>query len=268
MTASGPRFLPDAHYGRKRERPSPAAVRAHALDESKRSFLRMVSHELRTPLNSIIGFSEIIGRELYGPLSEPRYKEHAEIIRESGHRMLKLVNQIMEIARLEAGAADLCIRSEAPRAAIDEVVQTLGPEAAAKDVTLRVEAAEPVPQVLADARGLKTILTNLIQNAIAFSPEGGAVTISVRRRGREVAIEVHDQGKGIAPKDMARVVQPFEQAESALTRSGHGAGLGLPIVKLLCSAMDGHLRLQPSHEGGLAASVRLPIGSAAEEEAA
>jgi signal transduction histidine kinase len=243
-------------------------VHRQALDDSKRSFLRMVSHELRTPLNSIIGFSEIIACELYGPLSEPRYREHAEIIRESGHRLLKLVNQIMEIARLEAGAADLDIRSESPRAAIDEVVQTLGGEAAARGVTLTVETVEPVPQVMADARGLKTILLNLVQNAITFSPEGGEVTINLRRRGREVAIEVRDQGKGIAPKDLARVMQPFEQGESALTRHGHGAGLGLPIVKLLCGAMAGHLRLQPAPEGGLAASVRLPMGCAAEHEAA
>lgn len=268
MNASGPRFLTDAHYGRKPERPSAAAMRQQAVDDSKRSFLRMVSHELRTPLNSIIGFSEIISCELYGPLSEPRYREHAEIIRESGHRMLRLVNQIMEIARLESGAADLDIRAEAPRGAIDEVVRGLAAEAAARNVTLRVEATQATPPVLADARGLKTILVNLIQNAIAFSPEGGEVVVGLRQRGGEIAIEVRDQGKGIAPKDIARVMQPFEHAESALTRHGHGAGLGLPIVKLLCDAMSGHLRPQPAPGGGLAASVRLPLGCAADEEAA
>src|SRR3954469_14230036 len=101
----------------KRVRPSAAALRQHAIDERKQSFLRMVSHELRTPLNSIIGFSEIISRELYGPLSEPRYREHAEIIRDSGLRMLKLVNQVLEIARLEGDSADLDLRSESAEGA-------------------------------------------------------------------------------------------------------------------------------------------------------
>ena len=272
MTTSGPRSFSDAHARRKGARPaagaSAEAMRRQALEDSKRSFLRMVSHELRTPLNSIIGFSEIISCELYGPLSEPRYREHAEIIRESGHRLLKLVNQIMEIARLEAGAADLDIRPEAPRAAVDEVVADFAPEAAARGVTLRVEAIEPLPPVLADARGLKAILCNLIQNAVTYSPEGGEVVVTVRRRGREVSIEVEDDGEGIPPKDLARVMQPFEQGESALTRRSEGVGLGLSIVKLLCNAMDGHLRLQPASEGGLIASIRLPIGCAAEHEAA
>jgi signal transduction histidine kinase len=268
MNASGPRFLRDAHDRRKPVRPSPAAMRRQALEDSKRSFLRMVSHELRTPLNSIIGFSEIISCELYGPIAEPRYREHAEVIRESGLRLLRLVNQIMEIARLEAGAADLDIRSEAVRAAVDEAVHTLGPEAEARNVALRVETAGPAPHVLADARGLKTILVNLVQNAIAFSPEGGEVVIAIRRRGREVAIEVRDQGAGIAAKDLNRLMQPFEQGESALTRRGEGAGLGLPIVKLLCDAMDGHLRLLPTPGGGLTSCVRLPAAAAAEHEAA
>lgn len=267
MTISGPRFL-SGGQGRKAARPSAAAMRRQALEESKRSFLRMVSHELRTPLNSIIGFSEIISRELYGPLNEPRYREHAELIRESGHRMLRLVNQIMEIARLESGAADLDIRAEAPRAAVDEVVHTLEPEAWARGVALRIEAAGPVPAVLADARGLKTILVNLVQNAIAVSPEGGEVVIGIGRRGREAVFEVRDRGPGIAPREVARLMQPFEQGESALTRHGQGAGLGLPIVKLLCDAMSGHLRLQPAPGGGLTASVRLPLARAAEHAAA
>jgi signal transduction histidine kinase len=268
MTVSGPRCLPDAHHRRKAARPSSEAVRAKALEESKRSFLRMVSHELRTPLNSIIGFSEIIASELHGPMSEPRYRAHAEIILDSGHRLLKLVNQIMEIARLEAGACDLDIRAESPRAAADEVVHAMMDEAASRGVLLRLETIEPLPQILADARGLKTILTNLLRNAVTHAPAGSEVTVTLRRRGREVAIEIRDHGAGIAPKDLARVMQPFEQGESALTRSSQGAGLGLSIVKLLCDAMNGHLRLRPTPGGGLTASVRLPIAAAAAGTAA
>lgn len=268
MSASGPRFLSDAHYRTKSQRPSAAAVRRQALDENKRSFLRMVSHELRTPLNSIIGFSEIINCELYGPVGEPKYRDHAGIIRESGLKLLRLVNQIMEIARLDAGAADLDIRPEVALTTVDEVIHTLSAEAEAREVELRAEVEGEVPPVLADARGLKTILVNLIQNALTFSPPGAEVVVTIRRRGREVAIEVRDHGPGIDPKDVPRLMRPFEQGEAALTRRAEGAGLGLPIVKLLCQAMDGHLRLQPADGGGLVASVRLPIGSAEEVEAA
>jgi len=268
MTASGPRFLSSSHYEKKAAAPSAATARRQALEDSKRSFLRMVSHELRTPLNSIIGFSEIISCELYGPINDPRYREHAEIIRDSGQKLLRLVNQIMEIARLEAGAADLDIRPEIARSAADEVFQMLQHEASQRGITLRLEEVEPLPLVLADARGLKTILFNLIQNAVTYSPDGGEVLVTLRRRGREVSMEVRDQGVGIPAKDLARVMRPFEQGDSALTRRAQGAGLGLPIVKLLCDAMGGRLRLQSAAGGGLLACVRLPVACAAETAAA
>src|SRR5690349_14564692 len=150
MSAPGPRIQSDAQNRTKPQRPSAAAARRQALDENKRSFLRMASHELRTPLNSIIGFSEIISSELYGPINEPKYRDHAEIIRDSGHKLLRLVNQIMEIARLDAGAADLDIRPEVARASVDEVLHAMSGEADMREVDFRVEVVEPVPAVLAD----------------------------------------------------------------------------------------------------------------------
>ncbi len=244
--------------------PAAAAARADgafrklAMDESKRSFLRMVSHELRTPLNSIIGFSEIISRELYGPVSEPRYREHAEIIRDSGLKLLRLVNQIMEIIRLEGGAADLHLHPEAVETAVEEVFKALRPEAGGRGVTLRFEADGPF-MVLADGRALETVLTNLLHNAIAFSPDGGEVKVSCHARGEAVIIDVQDQGEGVPQEDIPRLLRPFEQGENALTRRSEGAGLGLPIVRLLCDAMGGGLRLRSQPGEGLTASVRLPV---------
>lgn len=267
MTAPGPRLLSSRHPPGGAA-PSPAELRRRAAEENRRSFLRMVSHELRTPLNSIIGFSEIISCELYGPLNEPRYREHADIIRQSGHKLLRLVNQVVEIARLESGAADLDIGPESAPALAAEVLQSLRPEADARNVTLRLETEEALPSVMADARGLRTVLCNLVQNAVAFAPDGTEVCVAIRARGRYILIEVRDHGEGIPQKDLARVMRPFEQRESALTRRNEGAGLGLPIVKLLCDAMDGHLRLQPADGGGLQASVRLPAVSAAGVQAA
>lgn len=250
-------------HGQNPGRPPEGALRKLAMDESKRSFLRMVSHELRTPLNSIIGFSEIISRELYGPVSEPRYKEHAEIIRDSGLKLLRMVNQIMEIIRLEGGAAEFDLHSEGVEAAVEEVFKSLRSEADLRGVQLRFEAPHPF-LVLADGRALDTILTNLLQNAIAFSPEGGEVLVSAHAREGAVFIDIRDQGQGVPQNDIARLLRPFEQGENALTRRGEGAGLGLPIVRLLCDAMAGGLRLRSTPGEGLTATVRLPAANPAE----
>ncbi|OYX35831.1 MAG: sensor histidine kinase [Caulobacterales bacterium 32-69-10] len=252
------RSLGRPSQGRRGEGPSAAAVRKHEQDELKRSFLRMVSHELRTPLNSIIGFSEIISCELYGPINEPRYREHAEIVRESGLKLLKLVNQVMEIARLEAGMADLDLHPEPLTPAVDEALIALDTEARARGLSFKTDMADGVAAVMADSRALRTILTNLLQNAVTFSPEGGEISISATLSARSVWIEIRDQGEGVEPAQLSRLIRPFEQGEAPLTRRSEGAGLGLPIVRLLCQAMDGTLKLESAPGQGFIARVRLP----------
>ncbi len=239
-----------------------------SMDETKRSFLRMVSHELRTPLNSVIGFSEIIGGELHGPISDPRYKAHAQVIRESGLKLLKLVNQVLEIARLDAGTAELDLRPEAPATAVQAVVRSLRAEADARSIDIAVTLDDAAPLVMADARGLETVLSNLLQNAITFSPEGGVVEVRVRTARASVLFEVRDQGEGVAPQDLHRMMRPFEQGENALVRRAGGAGLGLSIVSLLCREMGGALALRSSPGKGLTARVRLPSVEAADQAAA
>lgn len=227
-------------------------------DEAKRSFLRMASHELRTPLNSILGFSEILQSELYGPLGAPQYKEYAGIIHTSGARLLKLVNQVLEIARLEGGAMDLDLRPESLDHALDDVLDGLREETAPRGVVVLVENRGMLPAVTADARGLRNLLGNLIQNAATFSPEGAVVRVRAERSGAYVDISVTDHGPGVDPQDIPRLLQPFEQGENALTRRSEGAGLGLPIVELLCTAMGGRLKLSSAPGEGLTARVRLP----------
>ena len=236
---------------------TPGALRRVAEEENRRSFLRMVSHELRTPLNSIIGFSEIIARELHGPLNEPRYREHAEIIRESGLKLLKLVNDVVEIARLEAGAVDLDLRPHDPRLAIEDTLDELEADAEAKGVSFEVDIQHP-GRVKADDRALRTVLFQILQNAVTFSPQGGEVRISVRGVGETVVLQITDEGPGVPNRDIARVLRPFEQGENALIRRSEGAGLGLPIVRLLCETMGGRLRLRSPPGEGLTATVRLP----------
>lgn len=232
--------------------------RAAVLDERMRSFLRMVSHELRTPLNSILGFSEIIASELCGPLGAPQYKEYAGIIRSSGQRLLKLVNQVLEIARLEGHAADLDLSPEPLDHALDDALDGLREDIAAHATRIVAPGRGALPLVTADARGLRTILSNLIHNAVIFSPDGAEVRIEAQPRDGVVEIAIIDQGEGIDPAETQRLLRPFEQGENALVRRTEGAGLGLPIVDLLCHAMGGRLSLEPAPGGGLKASVRLP----------
>ena len=231
----------------------------HADSEAqKRSFLRMVSHELRTPLNSIIGFSEIISKELCGPLGAPQYKEYAEHVRLSGLKLLRLVNQVLEIARLDGVATDLSPLPESLDHALDDVLEGLRDDISARGVRVVVEGQGRLPAVTADPRGLRTVLGNLIQNGVTFSPEHGEVRIRAHRLLGRVRVQIEDDGEGIDPKDIPRLLRPFEQGENALTRANEGAGLGLPIVVLLCRAMHGTLRLVSEPGEGLRAEVILP----------
>ena len=237
------------------------ARRRAALDDRKRSFLRMVSHELRTPLNAVIGFSEILSRELYGPLGSPQYKEYAAIVHDSGLKLLKLVNQIVEIARLEGHVTDLDVAPESLDDAIEHSREQLKAELAQRQITLSVPGGGSLPCVMADSRGLQTMLGNLLQNAITHSPVGGEVQVFVQALpGGAVEIAIADQGPGADPQDLPRLLRPFEQGGSTLTRTSEGAGLGLPIVDLLARAMGGGLRLHARSGAGFTALLTLPQG--------
>lgn len=239
--------------------PSPARARRDAmLDEQKRSFLRMVSHELRTPLNSILGFSEILTTELYGPLGAPQYKEYAGIIHDSGQKLLKLVNQVLEIARLEGRALELSPGPEPLDAALDDVLRGLSAELAARNARVEILAREALPAVHADYRGLRNMLAQVLHNAVVYGPEAGVVEVAARPIGGMVEITVRDHGHGLDPADIPRLMTPFQQGETALTRSTEGAGLGLPIADMTCRAMGGRLSLSAAPGGGLIAAMRLP----------
>jgi signal transduction histidine kinase len=250
---SAPGAGPDPHEAAR-------ARRAVALDAQKRSFLRMVSHELRTPLNSIIGFSEIISKELCGPLGSPQYKEYADHVRQSGLKLLRLVNQVLEIARLEGHVTDLDPAPELLDHAVDDALEALREDIQTRHIRVKVEDEGHLPAVVADPRALRTVLGNLLQNAVTFSPEGGEVRLRAQRVLSGVKIHIEDDGEGVDPADIPRLMKPFEQGQNALTRSTEGAGLGLPIVALLCQAMGGALRIVSSPGEGLRAEVLLPAG--------
>jgi signal transduction histidine kinase len=240
------------------EPPMTAAERRMATDEQKKSFLRMVSHELRTPLNAVIGFSEILSCELYGPLGAPQYREYAEHIRASGHKLLSLVNQVLEIARLENHVGDMDLAPEALDHALEDTLEQLSPDLRETGVSIDIGDDTALPSVLADGRGLRTMLFNLLHNAVTWSPAGGVVSVTAVARAGMIDIVIADQGPGVDPADIPRLLKPFEQGECPLTRSTNGAGLGLPIVEALAGAMGGRLEIESARGEGLTARLSLP----------
>jgi len=225
-------------------------------EEARRSFLRMISHELRTPLNSIIGFSEVLRQQPHGPLGA-QYLDYAAIIGDSGAKMLKMVNQIVEIVRLESQAAELDIRPEPLESLVEDVLLSLRQDARTLNVQLAAEALEAMPWVQADPRALKTVLCNLLHNAMAHAPEGDVVTVRARRDGRQVAIEIEDQGPGADAAEVPRLLRPFQKGE-AQGRGPDGAGLGLPIALLYCRALGGDLDIRTDKGQGFTAIATVP----------
>ena len=225
-------------------------------EEHKRSFLRVVSHELRTPLNSILGFSEILASELYGPLGAVQYREYAQIIHRSGEKLLKLVNQVVEITRLQTGDIEIVLQPEPVARLLEGAAEEFEQEIAANGLRLLIEPCSL--QALADRRVLLSVLSNLTQNAVAFSPTGGVITLSASAVEGAVEIVIRNEGEGVDPSDLPRLLQPFEQGANALTRQVEGAGLGLAICSLACRAMGGRLNLVSARGRGFAAHVILP----------
>src|SRR5579859_2022990 len=227
---------------------------ATALEAQKHAFLRLVSHELRTPLNWILGFSEILSAELYGPLGAPQYKEYADIIRGSGKKLLRLVNQVLEIGRLEG--LELDVGPEALEPAFESAISSAASDFV-RGVAPRVVAHGELPLVLADPWGLRTVLAHLLQNAAMFAPDDGEVRLRTEVSPGHVDVFVEDDGEGVDPADLPRLMLPFEQGQNALVRRVEGAGLGLPICELTCRAMGARLQLTCAPGKGLTARVRL-----------
>ena len=272
MPDAAPRRLTDSPLPASAH-PGEAAVRRQArravyermearAEEQRRSFLRMVSHELRTPLNSILGFSELIAAEIYGPVGAREYKEYATLIRDSGQKLLALANQVLEIARLDSGTADLAAGREPLDHVLDDVLDSLAEVIQSRRAKVVIEGQGTLPDIVADPRGVRTALTALLSNALVHGPEGGKVKISAQNQDGGVTLIMTDQGPGVPPQDIPRLLKPFEQGENALIRRGEGAGLGLPLAYMLCRSMGGGLSLAPGPEGGLKVTIRLAAPAA------
>jgi signal transduction histidine kinase len=244
-----------ANRAHAKHRPVAPAVPAERREgpslSARRDFLRSVSHELRTPLNSIIGFSEILSREIYGPLGSPQYKEYAGIIQTSGLRMLRLVNQVLELAKLQAGG-ELELAAEPLDAVFEDAARTVASELTERRLVLKTSLPASVPAALADPRAIRTAVVNLLQNAAAFAPEGGEVRLIGRVQGPLVQIEVADDGPGLAPERAEKLLSPFDHHDGSLARCD-GMGFGWLIVQALCSAMGARFEVFTKPGEGLSA---------------
>jgi two-component system cell cycle sensor histidine kinase PleC len=231
-------------------------IRAQQANHAKSEFLANMSHELRTPLNAIIGFSEIMQSGVFGPMGE-KYHEYCRDIGESGRYLLEVINDILDMSKIEAGRMELGFEEFELAGVIGEALRIIAPRAQDKrlDVTLDVEDRLVL---WADRRGTKQILLNLLSNAVKFTPDGGAVRVGARACDDAVAITVADTGIGIPPNAIKHLGRPFEQVQSQFTKSHPGSGLGLALAKSLAELHGGGMSIDSTPGKGTAVLIALP----------
>jgi two-component system cell cycle sensor histidine kinase PleC len=236
-----------------------ARRRAEEANLAKSRFLATMSHELRTPLNAILGFSEVLKNELFGPHSNPAYKEYSSDIHSSGQHLLMLINEILDLSRVEAGRYELKEESVSLVNLAQECRYLLTIRAQKRDIKL-IEALEPsLPRIWADERAVRQVVLNLLTNAIKFTPQGGQVTLKVgwtSAGGQYVAIK--DTGPGIPEAEIAVVMSSFGRGTLAQKNADEGTGLGLPIVKGLVELHGGQFMLKSKAREGTEAIVIFP----------
>ena len=238
-----------------------ARSQAEFANRSKSDFLANMSHELRTPLNAIIGFSEVIANEIFGPIRNPKYLEYLNDIHESSLHLLSIINDVLDMSKIEAGRLDLCKEAVRIRSVVRDAVRMIEKRAEERGIELVIELSEEVSIIWADERALKQIFLNLLSNAVKFSKSKSKVTIRGITSGASFAIfEVEDSGIGMSEEELRRALQPFGQARAATARNYGGTGLGLPITKGLVEAHGGSLAITSRPGSGTLARVLLPLG--------
>ncbi|HEY0328036.1 MAG TPA: ATP-binding protein [Rhodopseudomonas sp.] len=236
-------------------------TRAEDANQTKSKFLANMSHELRTPLNAIIGFSEIMGSGMFGSLGSEKYQEYCHDILNSGHYLLEVINDILDMSKIEAGRMKLDLEPFDLATTLSESLRVVSGRADNKQLVLRADIDNDIP-VLADRRAIKQILVNLLSNAVKFTPDGGRVTVRGRVFEDSIVLLIADTGIGIAKQSLRRLGQPFEQVESQLTKTYHGSGLGLAIAKSLANLHGGSMRLRSQLGAGTVVRVMLPRDAA------
>ena len=233
---------------------------AETANASKTAFLANMSHELRTPLNAILGFSEIIAQECFGPVGSQRYKEYAGDIHSSGAHLLSLINDLLDVAKIEAGKMEIAPHPLDAHRTFDIALKLIGAKARERQQSLVIEIDPACPPLYADERALKQILINLCSNAVKFTPEGGRITVRAEAaRSGGFQISVQDNGPGIPREKLDKIFTPFSQVDNRYDRQAGGTGLGLALVRGLAELHGGRAWLESEPGKGCCAYVVLPV---------
>ncbi len=236
-----------------------ASRQAQAANQAKSAFLAAMSHELRTPLNSILGFSEVIRDEIFGPLGTHRYADYASDIHTSGRHLLDLINDVLDLSKIEAGKLDLALEPVDVRQLLQSCSKLVRERAQQQGLALLLETEPMLPEITADERAVKQIVLNLLSNALKFTDRGGEVILRADRTpANGVRITVADSGCGIPSDRLERVLQPFEQADNAYARASGGTGLGLALVKSFAELHGGSIAITSTVGVGTVVNVTLP----------
>ncbi len=241
-----------------------AKIRAEAANHAKSEFLANMSHELRTPLNAINGFSEIMSSEMFGPLGHPRYKEYSSDILNSGQHLLSLINDVLDMSKIEAGKMTLRFEPVAVDEVTEDAMRLIRQKAEKARLRLKAQMP-PLPEIEADFRALKQVLLNLLTNAVKFTPEGGSITVSASADDKSLHLTVADTGIGIAEKDLQRLAKPFEQIENQFAKTKEGTGLGLALTKSLIEMHNGQFQVDSAVGEGTRVHITLPIKQPAQD---
>lgn len=229
--------------------------------DSKSAFLANMSHELRTPLNAINGFSEILVNEMYGPLGDKRYGEYAKDILTSGQHLLDMINDILDIAKIEAGKMTIDPKPIDLVDPVDAAVRMIRRKAEDKGVQLSLQAEDGLPEVDADHRAVRQMVLNLLSNAIKFTDAGGRIHVAVQQKEGFVRVAVRDTGVGIPKEHLPRLAQPFEQVQETRERNYEGTGLGLALTKSFAEMHGGRFTIASELDKGTMVSIYLPVST-------
>lgn len=252
-------YIADVVIREQNEKTKALLIEARVANKAKSEFLATMSHELRTPLNAICGFSEIIKNEMFGPIGQKQYSEYAHDIHHSGSHLLSIINDILDIAKAEAGKLTLSESAIDLSEVAASCIRMCRASAEQKGVSLRITGLNSPVIVVADERLLRQALLNLMSNAIKFTDPLGQVEISIQVQiDGDVSIDVADTGVGIPPEDLARVMRPFEQVAGSLARQNGGTGLGLPYSEKIAQIHGGRLKLKSALGCGTRCRIILP----------
>jgi PAS domain S-box-containing protein len=232
--------------------------RAERASAAKSDFLAKISHEIRTPLNTMLGFSEVMMKEQFGPLGNERYREYVRDIHAAGGHLVSLINDLLDLSKIEAGKLDLTFASVNLNGLVQQCVALMQPQANRERIIIRTSLAPNLPPLIADARSIRQIVLNLLSNSIKFTGAGGQVIVSTAAGERGAVLRVRDTGIGMSEKEMAAALEPFRQLATSTRWGSGGSGLGLPLTKALAEANGACFAIQSARNAGTLVEIAFP----------